>query len=381
MKRAGILVIAIEVLFLCGTTRAAILHVPDDYLTIQAALVYAETDDTILVAPGTYYEHIVWPSTHGIDLVSEYGADSTFIDAFGSLPVITMQTYVDSTTFIKGFTIMNGGYEYGGGIYCIGASPTISNNTIKNNTAFYGAGIFCSECSPIVKENVIMNNAQSGTGDGGGISCWFANARITGNVIVNNSGNDGGGISAIVSCPEIIGNTVTGNLANLGGGMYFFKSTPTINNNIVSSNDAEYGDGLYFYQSGGKVNYNDIFENGCGMYIADPVQVNAEYNWWGDSTGPYHITNPYGLGDTVSDGVDFDPWLDHPVGVVEETEHHVENREVNTTIVSGPLVLPKGTKCKVFDITGRVVTPDKIRPGIYFIEIDGKIAEKIVKIR
>jgi hypothetical protein len=52
-----------------------------------------------------------------------------------------------------------------------------------------------------------------------------------------------------------------------------------------------------------------------------------------------------------------------------------------TTIFSGPLQLPGGRKYKVFDITGRIVEPDKIAPGIYFVEIDNEIVEKVVKIR
>ena len=37
--------------------------------------------------------------------------------------------------------------------------------------------------------------------------------------------------------------------------------------------------------------------------------VDAEFNWWGDSTGPYHATdNPGGLGDSVVGNVDFTPW-------------------------------------------------------------------------
>jgi hypothetical protein len=36
---------------------------------------------------------------------------------------------------------------------------------------------------------------------------------------------------------------------------------------------------------------------------------------------------------------------------------------------------------KVFDTTGRVVEPTKILPGIYFIEFDGVVTSKIVKVR
>jgi hypothetical protein len=40
------------------------------------------------------------------------------------------------------------------------------------------------------------------------------------------------------------------------------------------------------------------------------VTVTAENCWWNDVTGPYHATlNPGGLGERVSDNVDFTPWI------------------------------------------------------------------------
>lgn len=51
------------------------------------------------------------------------------------------------------------------------------------------------------------------------------------------------------------------------------------------------------------------------------------------------------------------------------------------TIISGPLRLPKGRDCRVFDSSGREVRADQIQPGIYFIEVDGRIKRKVVKIR
>ena len=49
--------------------------------------------------------------------------------------------------------------------------------------------------------------------------------------------------------------------------------------------------------------------------------MDAENNWWSDGSGPYHgTTNPSGTGTTVSDKVDYDPWLGAPVaGVKSET--------------------------------------------------------------
>jgi len=46
-----------------------------------------------------------------------------------------------------------------------------------------------------------------------------------------------------------------------------------------------------------------------------------------------------------------------------------------------PKHLVTDRKCKVFDIMGRVVAPDKIQPGIYFIEVDGVVTQKVVKVR
>ncbi len=41
--------------------------------------------------------------------------------------------------------------------------------------------------------------------------------------------------------------------------------------------------------------------------------INAESNWWGDVSGPYHlIDNPLATGDEVSDNVAFYPWLEAP---------------------------------------------------------------------
>jgi len=79
--------------------------------------------------------------------------------------------------------------------------------------------------------------------------------------------------------------------------------------------------------------------------------------------------------------VDYDPWLGNPVGVVEHNKFtSIKDSESSATIFNGPLHLPKDRQCRVYDITGRVVTPDKMRPGVYFVEIDGKITKKVVKI-
>jgi len=75
-------------------------------------------------------------------------------------------------------------------------------------------------------------------------------------------------------------------------------------------------------------------------------------------------------------------WFDQ-TGIVEypTIKHISESDFIGATIFRGPLQLPDGKKCNVFDITGRIVEPDKIQTGIYFIEIDGVVTQKVVKVR
>ncbi|MGB3342088.1 MAG: hypothetical protein WBB37_11470 [bacterium] len=68
---------------------------------------------------------------------------------------------------------------------------------------------------------------------------------------------------------------------------------------------------------------------------------------------------------------------------ITELERNLEKTTVSfTTIFSGSLVhLLEGKDCRVFDITGRTIVPERMKPGIYFVEIDGVITQKVVKIR
>ncbi len=55
--------------------------------------------------------------------------------------------------------------------------------------------------------------------------------------------------------------------------------------------------------------------------------------------------------------------------------------DYGSTIIKGPLRLPDDHDYRIFDITGREVTPHNLRPGIYFVETDGEMAQKVIKVR
>ncbi|UCG92152.1 MAG: SBBP repeat-containing protein [candidate division WOR-3 bacterium] len=97
-----------------------------------------------------------------------------------------------------------------------------------------------------------------------------------------------------------------------------------------------------------------------------------------DNAGYIYVT---GWSRGLDIGFDFATIKYSPVGIEESRISQIESSKLHATIFSGVLQLPEGKKCKVYDITGRVVEPGKILPGIYFLEIDGEVVQKVVKIR
>ncbi len=74
------------------------------------------------------------------------------------------------------------------------------------------------------------------------------------------------------------------------------------------NNNGQYG---LYAQTSSKPTFTDgnIFSNGTyGVYNATSNVLNFTNNWWGDSSGPTHATNPTGTGDDVTNNVDFSPW-------------------------------------------------------------------------
>ncbi|MEO0102003.1 MAG: hypothetical protein ABIK84_06330, partial [candidate division WOR-3 bacterium] len=122
-----------------------VIRVPGDSLTIQSGLNGALSGDTVLVAPGIYYENILWPNRDGVVLLSEGGPEVTIINGNDTARVITMNAMVYTpATVIRGFTITNGRvsglYGYGGGIFCRGSATFFENRIVGNTVTALGYG-------------------------------------------------------------------------------------------------------------------------------------------------------------------------------------------------------------------------------------------------
>ncbi|MCW4042875.1 MAG: right-handed parallel beta-helix repeat-containing protein, partial [Candidatus Bathyarchaeota archaeon] len=166
-------------------------------------------------------------------------------------------------------------------------------------------GINATNSELMIQDNLIMENDGNGiavTGDGQVIiqrNTILANENgilLTGNetskVNVNHniiSANEQNGIRLTAENHTdlvIIYNNVSSN--HIG----FYISSPTstsITNNSIAYNNI----GFSYDQGSHTAHFNDIYGNGEGMNATSNAVVNAEYNYWGHKSGPYHISlNP-----------------------------------------------------------------------------------------
>ncbi|MBI5787620.1 MAG: thrombospondin type 3 repeat-containing protein [Candidatus Schekmanbacteria bacterium] len=290
------------------------LYVPDNFSTIQGAIDAAYNGCEIVVRAGTYPENLNFLGK-AVTVRSESGAAGTIIDGGASGSVVTFASGESATSVLDGFTLTNGSgtpngeYAYGGGIYCLSASPVITNCTIHSNTALNGGGIYCSKSSPDITDCAFNDNAaqygaaiycdnsspvitrgsmvnNSASSYGGGLYCRYSSPAITDCTISGNSAaTNGGGIAGDYSSLALSRCNISRNLAGLHGGGLFcrYNSSSTITNCIVSDNNALYGGGLYCTDASSPVitnctiSNNSSYNRGGGIrcYDSSPVALNS----------------------------------------------------------------------------------------------------------
>jgi len=83
--------------------------------------------------------------------------------------------------------------------------------------------------------------------------------------------------------------------------------------------------GFFIFNSLISAHQNSIHDNFTeGATTITPVGLDFTSNYWGDPSGPTHVTNPDGIGDTVSDNILFTPFLlADPLVEVLEVRHPV----------------------------------------------------------
>ena len=160
-----------------GVAGAAVLKVPQQYPTIQAAVDVAEDGDTVKVAAGTYAGNIRIVGK-AVSLIGA-GASQTTIDAGGAGRAISV-LYADITipapnhVTIAGFTIRNGsvhdddledfGAGWGAGLYAWASTIVVRDNVFTGNRGCPGIAIAAIGTDATLIRNRIQANLTNGPG-------------------------------------------------------------------------------------------------------------------------------------------------------------------------------------------------------------------------
>jgi len=317
--------------------------------TVQYAIGQASANDTIIVAAGTYEENVVIDKSltlkgaqAGVDARTRSGAE-TIIEPDEEEIGISILTAADRVVVIDGLTVQNAVHgiatpEFG----LMAADITVRNVRVLSPGEF---GISLTFTTRATIEYCYVEAAQIAINAGAvlpapptmatfrnnevvnsefGITGYLGDSLIEGNLI-RDFANGGVGISAQFLDTEIKNNTVSGYVD--GAGLTFEKShhdRPISENvNVKGNNFTGNLHGIYVWPDqtelkGITVNFNNIADNSwSGVRNEVSETLDATRNWWGDASGPHHWDiNPDGGGDSVSDNVDFEPWLRAPLVTV-----------------------------------------------------------------
>ncbi len=330
------------------------------FKTIGEGITAASATDTINVAASTYDERLVIGKQ--LTLVGA-GSDSTFVQPTDPPTAGVYDVEIDASgTIIQDFQFdFNGtdGTRPGNGIAVSDTSePAVTDVQIQNNKIYTGnanTGLQTGEDSD-VSGLVISGNIFYGDLDsmGEGIYVNTFTLSASGDVVISSNefyGYLSSGVSVEASNVQVIGNTIDSDTTQGIYGVRFIDLTDaqTYDNVLISNNsiqNVQYGIMVGTSSDVGStltatIDSNTLSNNDEGVWVqygADLIITNnnisrntvyginnvgttlvvAEYNWWGDASGPYHpTTNPSGTGDEVSDNVDYDPWSLDPLPVAE----------------------------------------------------------------
>lgn len=255
-----------------GGTAPGTGTIDDPYTSLQYAISRSTTlsNDTVLVAPGTYYEVIDYLGKSLI-VQSAQGSDSTILDAGGADSVVSFVHGEGAGTTLAGFTLRNGQAfsSLGGGILCRGANVQVDHCILRDNQASKGGGVYCSSSSLslvacTIEDNMVFNqggglyalnstldlhacevdtNHVSPLGAGCGLYLNQSTTTISASGIRSNSTislASGAGIEAVGGALSIRDSTIEDNRLGegLGGGLNLYNVHATIVSCVIRGNHA-----------------------------------------------------------------------------------------------------------------------------------------------
>lgn len=276
------------------TVCQAVIRVPADYPSIQQAVDAAGEGDVIVVAAGSYYEHI--QVNKSLALIGE-DSSRIIIDGNGSGCIIEVNA---NNTIIDGFTLRNATW---------GINLNASDSKVANcrMTSCDEVGVFV-----YLSGNIIQNNEFSYNGGGypsimhgGGIQIYSNSNIVTNNCFFKNM---------------LFGLSVTGENNSLDENVFIDANYSAITlvlsryNNFTMNTLRNSSHGVLFFNDSNYTRDNIFYHN--NFVNSDPSDdgTSPSLNSWNNSLGEGNYWNWYGgedldgdlIGDTLTPFIDLD---------------------------------------------------------------------------
>ena len=342
-----------------STARAAIINVPTDYPTIQAAVNAASPGDTIVVAAGTYNETVnidksltLEGAQAGVDARGRSGSESVInAPLTSSNPSATVVTTGATNIVINGFKIIGSR----GAVTINAATVEFVNNIVQANASTYGTNraslvyIADGPTSVTVRNNDISPTAVQSPGTNSlriavvGAASVLVDNNWLHNATHSPTGPRGAGLG-VTACNSGTTINVTNNdmYDNGSHGMFTWYATTIFGTVTVTGNDIYNNVEVGVLVGSGvvgdvQIHNNNILNNGMeGVRNERGLPfVDATNNWWGEASGPKDTvgnnevppcsSNPAddinydGLGDEVSEYVKYCGWVGMVVPIPTST--------------------------------------------------------------
>jgi len=185
--------------------------------------------DTVLVAPGSYFESFTYAGK-AITVQSTDGAALTILVGSGAGPVVSWIDSEGPNSALIGFTIAGGAVPGAPGLRCVGTGPFIAECIVRDHDVRPGAGggATCTAgSSPVFEDCEFRENMawQGGGVHGADSDLSFLRCQIIGNVTEQPDLPDqpantfkGGGLHAINCTVDLTDCTISDNRLICGDG-------------------------------------------------------------------------------------------------------------------------------------------------------------------
>jgi predicted outer membrane repeat protein len=274
-----------------------------DVASIQDAIDAAASQDTVLLAPGTYFPGPLLVQNKGLTIRGEEGVEATILDGGQSYRILTAQT-TGAAVILDQLTFRNGAEEHGGAVAAFASPLLVTDCFFQKNRATSGLGGAVLATTFLAANNGASEPLQSlgliltrctfednlASADGGALHSNQVASLYIDCVFRANSAVLGAGVSLLHNNHAFSGCRFENNNAAVGGGGLYFAGhgTVDIEETLFENNFADdFGGGLRAVSTMGMTLRKCWFVNnralqGAGASILRTVITAENVLWLGN---------------------------------------------------------------------------------------------------